>query len=605
MTIHTYYFHRQPLFGLAIVLAILTSVSCQYSSNFPNSIEFVRQAEERLAKLMEKSSRASWIQANFVTDDTEKLAAESLSNLLSWTGKFGREASLHGEKNLDSDITRKLQLLKLTLPLVAPKDDEKREELAAISTQMESIYATGKYCPEGQDCLTLNQLSTILETSRDPEAQLHAWKGWRTISPPIRTKYQRFVELANEGARELGFDDLGVLWRSGYDMPEKEFAAEMDRLWKQVRPLYESLHCYVRAELSQFYGEELVPLDQSIPAHLTGNMWSQQWGNIYELLQTKEPSNGLDLTSILRENKVDELEMVRYGERFFTSLGFEPLPDTFWERSLFVKPADREVLCHASAWNIDGKEDIRIKMCINITGEDFSIIHHELGHNIYQRAYKSQPFLYQGGAHDGFHEGIGDTIALSITPDYLRKVGLVENVTENPSEISLLLRLALDKVAFLPFGLMLDHWRWGVFSGDIPPQRYNKAWWELIQKYQGIRPPITRNENNFDPGAKFHIPANTPYARYFLAHILQFQFHRALCQEAGWKGPLHGCSIYQSAKAGNKLKSMLTLGASQPWPDALEAITGQRKMDASAILDYFAPLQAWLNEQNQGRICGW
>ena len=417
MTIHTYNFHRQPLFGLAIVLAILTSVSCQYSSNFPDSTEFVRQAEKRLSKLMEKSSRASWIQANFGTDDTEKLAAESLSNLLSWTGKFGREASLHGEKTLDSNITRKLQLLKLTLPLVAPKDDEKREELAAISTQMESIYATGKYCPEGQDCLTLNQLSTILETSRDPAAQLHAWKGWRTISPPIRTKYQRFVELANEGARELGFDDLGVLWRSGYDMPEKEFAAEMDRLWEQVRPLYESLHCYVRAELSQHYGEELVPLDQSIPAHLTGNMWSQQWGNIYELLQTKEPSNGLDLTSILRENKVDELEMVRYGERFFTSLGFEPLPDTFWERSLFVKPADREVLCHASAWNIDGKEDIRIKMCINITGEDFSIIHHELGHNIYQRAYKSQPFLYQGGAHDGFHEGIGDTIRVSLSDE--------------------------------------------------------------------------------------------------------------------------------------------------------------------------------------------
>ncbi len=590
---------------LLIGSALLLTVSCRSSPDLPDPTEFVRLAEEGLDELVDKSSRANWVQANFVTQDTERLAADALSNLLAWTGKVGREAALYKGSNLTPDVARKLHLLKIALPLAAPEDAEKREELASIATEMESIYATGRYCPEGRDCLTLGQLSRTLAKSRDPEDQLEAWRGWRTISPPIKDKYRRFVQLANEGARELGFTDLGALWRSGYDMPEQEFPAEMDRLWNQVRPLYESLHCYVRAELAQHYGEELVPLDQPIPAHLTGNMWSQLWGNIYDLVRPEGADDSLDLTSILREKGLDEIGMVRYGERFFTSLGFDALPETFWERSLFTKPADREVLCHASAWNIDGEEDIRIKMCIEITGEDFSTIHHELGHNIYQRAYNQQPFLYQEGAHDGFHEGIGDTIALSITPEYLREVGLIDRVPEHRSDIRMLLRMALDKVAFLPFGLMLDRWRWGVFSGEIPPDRYNESWWKLIGEYQGIRPPISRTEEDFDPGAKYHIPANTPYSRYFLAHILQFQFHRALCSVAGWEGPLHGCSIYQNEEAGTRLGAMLALGASQPWPDALQLITGQREMDASAILDYFAPLHAWLLVQNQGRTCGW
>ncbi len=605
MTIHRYPRSGGIWLGLLIGSALLASISCRSGPDRPEPTEFVRLAEERLDELAQLSSRANWVQANFVTQDTERLAADALSNLLAWTGQVGREAALYEGPHLPRDLARKLHLLKLTLPLAAAEGEEKREELAAIATEMESMYATGRYCQEGRDCLTLGQLSKTLAENREPEDQLEAWKGWRTISPPIRAKYQRFVELTNEGARELGFNDLGALWRSGYDMPEHEFPAEMDRLWEQVRPLYESLHCYVRARLAQHYGEEQVPLDQPIPAHLTGNMWSQLWGNIYDLVQPKGGDDGLDLTSILREKGVDEVEMVRFGERFFTSLGFDALPETFWERSLFTKPADREVLCHASAWNIDGREDIRIKMCIQITGEDFSTIHHELGHNIYQRAYNQQPFLFQDGAHDGFHEGIGDTIALSVTPEYLREVGLIDRVPENHSDIRLLLRLALDKVAFLPFGLMLDRWRWGVFSGEIPPHRYNEAWWELILKYQGVRPPVARSEEDFDPGAKYHIPGNTPYSRYFLAHILQFQFHRALCQVAGWEGPLHGCSIYRSEEAGARLQTMLAMGASRPWPDALEAITGQREMDAAAILDYFAPLQAWLLEQNKGRACGW
>jgi len=325
----------------------------------------------------------------------------------------------------------------------------------------------------------------------------------------------------------------------------------------------------------------------------------------YGLVAPASSDPGFDLTERLKAENVDPVGMVRYGERFFTSLGFDPLPDTFWERSLFTKPADREVVCHASAWDIDQVDDLRIKMCIQINEEDFSTIHHELGHNFYQRAYNAQPPLYRGSANDGFHEGIGDTVALSVTPEYLVEVGLLDRAPDAGADLGLLMRMALDKIAFLPWGLLVDQWRWKVFSGEVGPDRYNQAWWELREKYQGVAAPAPRGEADFDPGAKYHIPANTPYTRYFLADILQFQFHRGLCDIAGYEGPLHRCSIYGNEEAGRRLASMLEMGRSRPWPEALEVVTGQREMDASVILDYFAPLKAWLDEQNQGRTCGW
>jgi peptidyl-dipeptidase A len=380
----------------------------------------------------------------------------------------------------------------------------------------------------------------------------------------------------------------------------------MARLWLQVKPLYDSLHCYVRANLSQKYGANVVSPNAPIPAHLLGNIWAQEWGNVYDVVAPPKSDAGYDLTEILEKRKnIDALEMVRYGERFFTSLGFEKLPQTFWERSMFTQPRDRDVVCHASAWDIDNLDDLRLKMCIGKTAEDFTTIHHELGHNFYQRAYKHQPYLYKNSANDGFHEAIGDTIALSVTPAYLVKVGLLDKEPPASADIPLLLRDALDKIAFLPFGLLMDKWRWGVFSGQIAPADYNKAWWQLRTQYQGIAPTGTRGEEFFDPGAKYHIPANVPYARYFLARILQFQFHRSLCETAGYKGPLNRCSIYENAEAGRRLAKTLEMGASRPWPDALEALTGQREMDATAIVDYFRPLKDWLDKQNAGKQCGW
>jgi peptidyl-dipeptidase A len=565
---------------------------------------FLEKAEKEFLDLSIEASRADWVKSTFITDDTETLAARANQRSIASTIALAKQATRFDGAALPEDMTRKLKLIKLSLTLPAPSDPAESEELTRIAAGMEGTYGKGKYCPPGRECLDLNALSRIMADSRDPKQLLEAWTGWHAIAPPIREPFKRFVTLSNKGARELGFADTGAMWRAKYDMPPDDFARELDRLWTQVRPLYDKLHAYVRTRLRQTYGDA-VPERGPIPAHLLGNMWAQSWGNVYPLVAPKGADPGFDLTERLKAKKTGELDMVRYGERFFTSLGFDALPKTFWERSLFTKPRDREVVCHASAWDVDYAEDLRIKMCIEITGEDFSTIHHELGHNFYQRAYSRQPALFRDSANDGFHEAIGDTIALSVTPAYLVSIGLLDREPDPSRDIGLLLQMALDKVAFLPFGLVVDQWRWKVFSGEVTPEKYNQAWWQLREKYQGVRAPVERSENDFDPGAKYHVPANTPYMRYFLAHILQFQFHRALVGAAGYKGPLHRGSIYGSAEAGRRLKRMLEMGQSRPWPDALEAITGQRQMDATAILDYFAPLEKWLDEQIQGKSVGW
>jgi peptidyl-dipeptidase A len=571
--------------------------------------QFVTDAEARLAAINLDANRASWVQSTYITYDTQIMAAKENEKLINAGVELAKQAARFDKLELPYDVRRKLDLIKLSLTSPGPADPALTAEMARIASELEATYGAGKYCPpgkSGEDCLDINEITNIMRTSRDPKKLLEVWQGWHTVSPPMRDKYTRFVGLMNQGARDLGYPDVGAMWRSKYDMPPDAFAAEVDRLWNQVKPLYDSVHCYVRWNLNKKYGDQVVPLDQPIPAHLLGNIWAQEWGNVYDIVAPPKSDRGYDLTKILEKRKeIDEVEMVKYGERFFTSLGFDPLPQTFWERSMIKQPRDRDVVCHASAWDVDDVNDLRIKMCVEKNADDFNTIHHELGHNFYQRAYNRQPFLYKNSANDGFHEAVGDTIALSVTPAYLVKIGFIEKEPPASADIPLLLRDALDKIAFFPFGILMDKWRWGVFSGQITPADYNKAWWALRRQYQGIAPAGNRGEELFDPGSKYHIAANVPYARYFLARILQFQFHRALCQSSGYKGPLNRCSIYGNKEAGARLDTMLAMGASRPWPDALEALTGQREMDATAVVDYFRPLLDWLETQNKGKACGW
>lgn len=567
---------------------------------------FVADAETRLAALSEEAARIQWTRATNITYDTMWLESRINAEYTELQVELANGAARFNDVEVPADVRRKLNLLRLGIVLPAPNRPGAAAELAEITTRLDSTYSVGKFEYQGRQ-ITLDEASQLLAETRDPAEAKALYEGWRTISPVMAPDYARMVEIANEGAAELGFADTGAMWRAGYDMEPDAFAAETDRLWAQVKPFYENLHCYVRGRLNARYGDAVQPDHGPIRADLLGNMWSQQWGNIYDVVA---PATGgassYDLTERLVANDYDARKMVETGEGFYVSMGLPELPQTFWERSQIVRPRDREVVCHASAWDLDNLEDIRIKMCTEVNAEDFYTVHHELGHNYYQRAYRNQPFLFKNGANDGFHEAIGDFVGLSaLTPTYLNQIGLLDTVPGEEEDIPFLLKMALDKIAFLPFGLMVDRWRWGVFNGETSPTEYNDAWSANMLKYQGLVPPGPRPADAFDAGAKYHIPGNTPYTRYFLAHIYQFQFHRAACLQAGWTGPLHRCSVYGNEEVGARFNAMMEMGQSRPWPEAMEAFTGQRENDASAVADYFAPLNAWLTVQNRGKDCGW
>ncbi len=591
----------------AALLACGRSNTEQSPSGSSSPAAFLAEVNDSMLRLGNAAQQASWVQSTYITSDTEEMSARAYGAYVTAVTDYAKRAATLDASGVGPDEQRQLTVLKSTLTMAAPADPKEATELTRIGAAMEAAYGRGKYCPDGGEgdagCLDVEAVTRIMAESRDPKRLREVWEGWHTISPPFKKDYVRFAELSNKGAKELGYPDTGAMWRSKYDMPPDAFAKELDRLWEQLRPLYLSLHAHVRARLREQYGDQ-VPADGPIPAHLLGNIWAQDWTNVFDLVAPPQRGGGVSLDAILKARNVSPVDMVKYGERFFTSLGFDALPATFWDRSLFTKPRDREVVCHASAWNINAVDDPRIKMCIDQTAEDFSTIHHELGHVFYYDAYKTLPVVLRDGANDGFHEAIGDVIALSVTPEYLVKIGLLDKAPDASGDLALLMQRALEKLAFLPFGVVVDQWRWGVFSGEVAPEGYNRAWWELREQYQGVRAPSDRGEEFFDPGAKYHIPANTPYARYFLAAVLQFQFHRELAKAAGCTAPLHRCSIYGSPEAGKRLRATLELGASRPWPDALEALTGQRTMDASAMADYFAPLKAWLDEQNAGRPVG-
>lgn len=634
---------RRPFGALAAVSTLALAAACGGDAPAPTppadqaatpeaARAFVERAEATLREAYEESARVQWVNATYINFDTDWLAARNAAAVTRLTVELANEAARFDDIDVADDVRRKLDFMKLIITVPAPRTPGAADELAEITTRLGSAYSTGRIDLSG-GAFSASELAAALKRVRDPagnnpdtdlspsvrqnETEIlmrqlrnpahleEVWTKWNDYAAGMKTDYARMVEIANEGARELGYADVGELWRSGYDMSPEDFAAETDRLWAQVKPLYDQLHCHVRAELNEKYGDAAVPLDQPIRADLLGNMWAQSWGALGDVVTVGESGGGVDVGALLVAKGYDPLKMVKTGESFFSSLGFEKLPETFWTRSQITKPADREVVCHASAWSLDFKDDLRIKMCTTVSDEDFTTVHHELGHNYYQRAYNKQPLLFQNGANDGFHEAIGDMVALSITPEYLVQIGLLDAAPPASEDLGLLMNQALDKIAFLPFGLLVDKFRWQVFSGEIAPDRYNDGWWALRTQYQGIRPPSPRPAGGFDAGSKYHVPGNVPYTRYFLARILQFQFYKAACDQIGWTGPLHRCSFYGSKEVGEKFNAMMEMGASRPWPEALEAFTGARQMDGSAIVEYFAPLMEWLEKENAGRQCGW
>ncbi len=594
------------LFGMLLGSPMAMAEDGNAKAKKESAKEFVARIEAQGQALAKEVEAAYWVRQTYITDDTAVLASKAGERSLAFSSSMVEQAKKFKGSKMDTNTARAIELMLRGSSAPAPNDPKLQAELAAVLTEMEGKYGAGSYCNDQGECRELQELEAVLANSRDYDELLDVWKGWRTVSPAYRETYQRFVELGNQGAKDSGFKDLADAWKSNYDMSPAEFTVEARRLWDQVKPFYDELHCHVRAKLGEQYGEDKVPQDGPIPAHLLGNMWSQTWDNIYPIMEPHKGVASLDVTASLKDQGYDELQMTKTAEGFFTSLGLPPLPESFYKNSMIKKPRDRNVVCHASAWDLDNGNDPRIKQCVEINEEQLGTLHHELGHIYYYLMYKDQPSTFKGGAHDGFHEAIGDTIVLSMTPSYLKEKGLIDEVVESEeATLNKQMKLALEKIAFLPFGKMIDEWRWKVFSGEISPEDYNKGWWELRKEYQGIAPGVERSEADFDAGAKYHIPGNTPYTRYFLSFIMQFQFHKALCEKAGHEGPLHECSIYNNKEAGAALGDMLAMGQSQPWPEAMQALTGQRQMDGSAIIDYFAPLNAYLKEQNKDRQCGW
>jgi peptidyl-dipeptidase A len=597
-----------------LVITIFITVSCSTNDSKVKTISdvesFLEKVEQEDKTLGPVISSAYWISSNFITYDSQKIVADFGKRYSLMSVERANEAATFDDLDLPEDMRRKLDLIKGGFVMPAPLDDTLAGELASIESELGAMYGLGEHCFSENDCYDLEAFEEIIDSSRNSDELLKAWTGWREIGKPMKDKYLRMVEIGELGAKDLGYDGLTDLWFSKYDMPAEDFLTDTDRVWEEVKPLYDALQCHVRDKLNEEYGNDVVPAEGMLPAHILGNMWGQSWANIYDIVFEENPNTeSIDLTSIIQERDLTEIEMVEIAEDFFLSLGFDPLPDTFWERSLFVKPQDRNVVCHASAWDLDpATKDIRIKMCIEKNAEDFVVIHHELGHIFYYQAYNDLPSVYRSGANDGFHEAVGDLLALSITPDYLTQIGFVTEEKAEAAEqdpIALLMKQALDGVVSLPWTLMLDKWRSGVFTGEITKDNLNSSWWELREKYQGITSPMERGEEYFDPGAKYHIPGNTPYTRYYLAKIMQYQFHEALCNEMGFEGPLHECSIYNNPEAGVKIRDMLAMGQSKPWQDAFEALTGERALSGTSILNYYKPLQEWLEKENEGRSCGW
>uniref|UniRef100_I3KVC0 Angiotensin-converting enzyme n=1 Tax=Oreochromis niloticus TaxID=8128 RepID=I3KVC0_ORENI len=552
-------------------------------------------------------TEASWKYNTDINEANKQL--EKNLEMSAHTLKYGLQARQYDTTDFQDGSVKRI-IKKLSDIERAALPSAELEEYNTLLSNMETKYSVAEVCRENNECLPLDpDLQKIMAESRDYDELLFAWKGWRDAAGKVlRQDYKRYVELANKAATLNGHSDNGAFWRSLYETPT--FEEDLETLWKELEPLYLNLHAYVRRGLYNKYGSNHINLKGPIPAHLLGNMWAQTWSGIMDLVMPYPDATQVDATPAMVQQGWDAIRMFQESDKFFTSLGLEPMPPEFWSKSMLEKPSDgRQVVCHASAWDFYNRKDFRIKQCTVVTMDDLITVHHEMGHIQYFLQYKDQPVSFRDGANPGFHEAIGDVLALSVsTPKHLQSIGLLDKVENNyESDINFLMSMALDKIAFLPFGYLMDQWRWKVFDGRIPHTEYNKEWWNLRLKYQGLCPPVTRTEEDFDPGAKFHIPANVPYVRYFVSFVIQFQFHKALCNAAKHNGPLYTCDIYQSKEAGKLLGDVMKLGFSKPWPEAMAMITGESKMSAQPLMEYFQPLIEWLEKENSKNndVRGW
>jgi peptidyl-dipeptidase A len=569
--------------------------------------------------LMFKEVDASWNYETNLTDHNKQIMIQASAETANFTQVMSAQMkklflTVKFTKPENNRLYRKLSMIG-----DAALSAEKYKELLSLKANMSNIYSTATVCgllntplsecPPDKKWNLEPGITQALDNPNTPEPLLaQLWKSWRDESgKKMRDDYIRYVKLKNEAAAANGFPTAAEVWRAPYVEPDfnytdADFLNDAKKLFEQTKPLYEQLHAYVRAKLRERHGNIGSSADGPIPAHLLGNMWAQSWLGTLNFTQLFPSKPKLDVTEEMKTQNYTAKKMFEIADKFFTDLGLEAMPAKFWDKSMITKPEGREVTCHASAWDFYNAQDFRIKQCTDITMQDLFTVHHEMGHVEYFLQYKNNSIPFREGANDGFHEAIGDVLALSVsTPTHLKGLNLIRSdlVNDNETDLNFQFSTALEKIAFIPFGLMLDLYRYDVFSGTIKPDELNKKWWEYAVEYQGIcAPDNSRDETNFDPGAKFHVPADVPYMRYFVSFIIQFQFHKALCDKAGHQGPLYTCDINNNKEAGKLLGEALKLGSTKPWQEAMQKITGTTTMDAGPLLEFFQPLYEYLVQQN-------
>ncbi|KAJ0179019.1 hypothetical protein K1T71_005794 [Dendrolimus kikuchii] len=578
----------------------------------------MRSLDELMSKAKNKKTIASWsYETNITTYNEEQLLKISLEVAEEEKEYWKETMSYLWREYEDNDLKRMFQKYSELGTSALPED--LNERLIMAINNMQSTYAKATICDYKDrtkcDLHVEPDVTDIFANSKDPEELKYTWLEWhKAAGAASNGNFTEYVQMNNEAAKLNGYDSVAEWWLSEYEAPDSE--DQFAYLWSQIKPLYQQIHAYVRRHLRLKYGDNIVSAKGPIPAHLLGNIWAQTWGNVEKFTRPFPDKADIDITAALIAQNYTPLKMFKTAEDFFKSLNLSGMPDLFWEKSILEKPNDgRDMVCHASAWDFYDGEDFRIRQCTTITDAFFKTTHHEMGHIQYYLQYKDQPVIYRAGANPGFHEAVGDVIALSVaTPKHLRKMGLLEDGPEDmESNINQLYKMGLDKIVFLPFGYLLDLYRYGVFRGTTTPQDYNCHFWQLRESLQGVEPPAPRTEADFDPAAKYHIAADVEYMRYYISYIIQFQFHQALCHLAGDYTPgddnklLSNCDIYKSGAAGEALGRIMEKGSSQPWNQILQDTIGESRLSGEALRDYFRPLEEWLSSENlrTGEYIGW
>ena len=563
--------------------------------------KFITAYTDQFVKLYYQSAQAEWRSNTHIVegDSSNRIATQQANEALaSFTGSkenIEKAREFLSKKDQLSEIQVK-QLERILYaaannPQTVPELVEKR--IKAEAEQVEKLYGFN-FSLRGKD-ISPNDMDEILRTSSDPDERLAVWTASKEVGKDLKSGLADLKELRNKTVQALGYDDYFAYQVSDYGMSTAEMMALNQRLVSELLPLYRELHTYARYELAKRYGVKEVP--DMLPAHWLPNRWGQDWNAMVNV-------EGVDLDGALSDKPREWL--MEQGERFYKSLGFGPLPASYWEKSsLYPLPEDAgyKKNNHASAWHMDLQEDVRCLMSIVPNRDMYETVHHELGHIYYFMAYTNPnvPPLLREGANRAYHEGIGSLMGLAaMQKPFLAGLELIPE-SAGSDDMQSLLKEALNYVVFIPWSAgVMTEFEHDLYATDLSADQYTARWWDLKKKYQGIVAPNERGPEYCDPASKTHINNDAAqYYDYALSFVLLFQLHDHIAGKILHQDP-RATNYYGSKEVGTFLQGILEKGASGDWRKMLKEKTGE-DLSARAMLSYFEPLMGYLKEQNKGR----